>query len=63
MIRSRPREPLLAPELASGFATLALANIARDYPTKLDHVPGGAQDSVSPRRLHPAFFGSFDWHP
>jgi Protein of unknown function (DUF2891) len=46
---------------ASRFARLALANIAREFPAKLDHiiVDGAA---TSPRALHPAFFGSFDWH-
>jgi DUF2891 family protein len=52
----------LTPELASRFARLALANIAREYPAKLDHVLAGPQDVASPRTLHPAFFGSFDWH-
>src|SRR5262249_37498588 len=29
---------------------------------KLDHVMNGAADVRSPRELHPAFYGSFDWH-
>jgi hypothetical protein len=52
----------LTPELASRFARLALANIAREYPSKPDHVLAGPADVASPRELHPAFFGSFDWH-
>jgi DUF2891 family protein len=52
----------LALELASRFARLALANVAREYPNKLDHVLAGPQDVRAPRELHPAFFGSFDWH-
>jgi len=47
---------------ASRFAALALANIAREYPHKLDHVIGSDADIVVPRQLHPAFHGSFDWH-
>jgi hypothetical protein len=47
---------------ASRFARLALANIEREYPTKLDHVLAGPADLTPPRVLHPAFFGSFDWH-
>ena len=54
--------PALTPEVASQFARLALANIAREYPNKLDHVIAGPQDVVPPHALHPAFFGSFDWH-
>ena len=54
--------PALTPEFASQFARLALANVAREYPNKLDHVMAGPQDIAAPRALHPAFFGSFDWH-
>jgi hypothetical protein len=48
--------------LASGFARLALDNIAQQYPHKLDHVLNGPSDLQAPRALHPVFFGSFDWH-
>ena len=37
-------------------------NIEREYPAKLDHVLVGVESLASPRALHPAFFGSFDWH-
>jgi hypothetical protein len=47
---------------ASRFARLALANVDREYPAKLDHVLASAADLAPPRALHPAFFGSFDWH-
>ena len=47
---------------ASRYAGIALANIGREYPAKLDHVIGDASALASPRTLHPAFFGSFDWH-
>ena len=52
----------LTAELASSFARTALANVAREYPAKLDHVLRGPADVRSPRELHPAFYGSFDWH-
>lgn len=52
----------LTPELASKFASLALAHVSREYPNKLDHVLNDPDDIRSPRRLHPIFFGSFDWH-
>ena len=57
-----PTPAELTPELASRFARLALVNVAREYPNKLDHVLAGPQDVRAPRALHPAFFGSFDWH-
>jgi hypothetical protein len=52
----------LTAELASSFARTALANVAREYPAKLDHVLGDCDDVRGPRALHPAFYGSFDWH-
>ncbi len=48
--------------MASKFARLALAHVAREYPNKLDHVLNGPLDLKEPRDLHPMFFGSFDWH-
>ena len=53
---------MLTPELAERFATIALTNVEREYPNKLDHVLGAPSDVQSPRTLHPAFYGSFDWH-
>ena len=47
---------------ASHFAQLALKCITREYPNKPDHVANDAQDVQSPRTLHPAFYGCFDWH-
>jgi hypothetical protein len=52
----------LTPELASKFARVALSHVTREYPNKLDHVINDARDLRSPRDLHPAFYGSFDWH-
>ena len=53
---------LLTADLASSFARTALRNVAQEYPAKLDHVLRGPDDVRSPRALHPAFYGSFDWH-
>lgn len=47
---------------AARFAQIALGHVAREFPHKLDHVPGDDGDALPPRALHPAFFGSFDWH-
>ena len=52
----------LTPDLASRFARTALGHVGREYPNKLDHVLEGDDDARTPRDLHPAFFGSFDWH-
>lgn len=52
----------LTRDLAEKFAALALAHVSREYPNKMDHVLDGEADVLSPRALHPIFFGSFDWH-
>jgi hypothetical protein len=50
------------PRTARQFAQVALGHVTREYPYKLDHVLEGDQDALPPRKLHPIFFGSFDWH-
>jgi hypothetical protein len=54
--------PALTPDLAARFRTIALENVVREFPNKLDHVMNGAADVAAPRALHPAFYGSYDWH-
>ena len=53
---------MLTAELASRLAQVALANIEREYPRRVDHLMGAPQDELRPRVLHPAFFGAYDWH-
>ena len=48
--------------LASHMATIALGHVTKEYPHKLDHVLGSDEDALTPRKLHPIFFGSYDWH-
>jgi Protein of unknown function (DUF2891) len=56
-------EPLvLSPALASELVRVPLGHVTRAYPNKLDHILNGPDDLRSPRELHPAFYGSFDWH-
>ncbi len=49
-------------EKAGSFARQALACISREYPNALGHVLNSEGDIRSPRALHPAFYGCFDWH-
>ena len=53
---------VLTSGLASAWARVALANVTREYPRKLDHLLTGAQEELVPRALHPSFYGSCDWH-
>ena len=59
-----PRPPMTTHDaaFATRFARLALDNVVREYPNKQDHVIAGPDDVQRSRVLHPAFYGSFDWH-
>jgi len=48
--------------LASRFARVALDNVTREFPNKLDHLMLGEADVQRPAALHPVFYGSYDWH-
>jgi Protein of unknown function (DUF2891) len=48
--------------LASKMARIALGHVTKEYPHKLGHVLASDEDALTPRALHPIFFGSFDWH-
>jgi hypothetical protein len=52
----------LSQEQASLFARIALKAIQREYPNKPADVLNNDKDLQPPRVVHPAFFGSFDWH-
>jgi hypothetical protein len=53
---------LLGAPLAEAIARIALANVQREYPRRLDQLITSADGEWLPRRLHPAFYGSYDWH-
>ncbi|WP_435010186.1 DUF2891 domain-containing protein [Tundrisphaera lichenicola] len=54
--------PSLTGDQASAFARLALKGLTKEFPNKPEHVMGGPDDVKGPKALHPAFYGSFDWH-
>ncbi|PWT89768.1 MAG: DUF2891 domain-containing protein [Blastocatellia bacterium] len=47
---------------ASHFAALALKCVTKEYPNKPEHVMNQSDDVRSPKVLHPAFYGCYDWH-
>jgi hypothetical protein len=53
---------VLTEDLATRFARVALANIVREYPRHIQHLVSSADDELRERILHPAFYGSYDWH-
>jgi hypothetical protein len=52
----------LTRDIAEKFASLALAHVSREYPNIMQHVLVSDADAVTPRKAHPIFFGSYDWH-
>ena len=62
MIAAQSPKLSLTHAQASHFASLAMKCIQKEYPNKLDHTNNDKDDVRSPRDLHPAFYGCFDWH-
>jgi hypothetical protein len=58
----RREVPKMSPQQASAFARLALKAVRKEYPNKPGDVLNSADDVRAPRAVHPAFYGSFDWH-
>lgn len=55
--------PTLTDEVAGKLAEKPLHCIHTEFPNKTAHVINGAEDAVlSPKELHPSFYGCFDWH-
>ena len=52
----------LTQQQASHFAALALKCISREFPNKPEHVINNESEVKSPKALHPAFYGCYDWH-
>jgi len=47
---------------AEHWAQVALTNVRQAYPYKLDQLVNGDADARPPQAIHPAFWGSYDWH-
>ncbi len=52
----------LSDQQVDRFARLTIANIHQQYPNKPNDVLAGPGAVKSPKELHPAFYGCFDWH-
>lgn len=54
--------PTLNLQEANRLVTLPIGCINVEYPNKLNQTIGSGKDLQSPKELHPAFYGCFDWH-
>tara|TARA_R110000868_G_scaffold194178_3_gene439509 strand:+ start:4999 stop:6114 length:1116 start_codon:yes stop_codon:yes gene_type:complete len=55
-------KPVLNLEQANRLAQLPLHCMDTEYPNKLGQTLGSDADLKTPKTLHPAFYGCFDWH-
>jgi hypothetical protein len=53
---------LVLAERADAYARVALANIEREFPHHEAHPQSDPSPIPRPSELHPAFYGSLDWH-
>lgn len=49
-------------DVAAGYADVIVDAVCREYPNSPRHELRGAGDLATPRELHPAFYGCYDWH-
>lgn len=54
--------PPLTAESASNFAQIALRCVAKPYPSQPGYVLNGPADVQLPDKVHPSFYGCYDWH-
>ena len=54
--------PALTIESASNFAGITLACVGKEYPNAPGYVLNADADVQTPNKVHPAFYGCYDWH-
>ena len=52
----------LTTEQANRLAALPLKCLQQEYPNKPSQLLADSTEVANPKRLHPAFYGCFDWH-
>jgi hypothetical protein len=60
--QTKPNQLSLTQTEASHFAQLALKCVRKEFPNKPDHTINDANDVRTPRAMHGAFYGCYDWH-
>jgi len=48
--------------IASVYGPAIIRAVQQEYPNHMQHLMTGPEDRPTPRELHPAFYGCFDWH-
>ncbi|MFT3979085.1 MAG: DUF2891 domain-containing protein [Ferruginibacter sp.] len=55
-------QQLINDSMANRLAALPIKCLQQEYPNKLGQLLNDSTELGSPRQLHPAFYGCFDWH-
>jgi Protein of unknown function (DUF2891) len=55
-------QPRLLRDVGDRYAATIVRAVRQEYPNDLHHAMTGPDDRPTPRELHPAFYGCFDWH-
>lgn len=61
-LQSTSEAQTLTTAQANRLVALPLKCSEQEYPNKLGQVLSGKKDLKAPSKLHPAFYGCFDWH-
>jgi hypothetical protein len=48
--------------LSERYVPTIVRTVRREYPNHLRHLMTGPDDRPTPREIHPAFYGCYDWH-
>jgi len=54
--------PGLDERMVTRYAHMVMQNVVREYPNHIMHMLNGDADVLTPRQLHPVFYGCYDWH-
>jgi hypothetical protein len=57
-----PDLPVLTVGSASNFARITLRCVRKEYPNQPGLILNAVEDVQAPSRVHPAFYGCYDWH-
>lgn len=52
----------LSPQEAAHLASLPIKCLQQEYPNKTGQLLANSSEIASPKAMHPAFYGCFDWH-
>src|ERR1043165_1125750 len=61
LVQAQDGSQALTEKQASHFAALALKCVTREFPNKPEHVINNNSEVLSPKTLHPAFYGCYVW--